>query len=130
MNPDEIKAAAGYILAGLVTLVAWLGKREVKRLDFQHEDHEKRLRKIEELTSQIMTGPQVLALYSEQKEEFREKFRELRQDHRELRQEITDQVRQQIAETRAQNAKIDVIIAKIVNREQNERASDSKNSQD
>lgn len=126
MHVEDAKAVIGYILAGLVALVAWLGKREVRRLDAQHGDHENRIRDIEKLASQIMTGPQVLALYSEQKEEFREKFRELRQDHKDLRQDISAEVREQTAEIRAQNAKIDLLIARVVNREPNERSSDRK----
>lgn len=110
MHLDDLKELIGYILAGLVGMVAWLGKREVSRLDTQHKDHEDRIRKIEDLAGNLMTAPQVMALYAEQREDHREKFKELRQDHKELRIEIA--------------GKLDYVINRLDNRAKNERADD------
>lgn len=96
----------GYILAGMVGLIAWLGKREVSRLDTQHADHEDRLRAIEKLSGDIMKREDVLAIYHEQREDNREKFNELRQDHKDLRVDI--------------NAKLDILL----DRQKNQRHDD------
>lgn len=119
MHPDtdDLKAIVGYVLAGLVAIVAWFGKREVKRLDEQHADHDKRLNKLEDVVSNIMTAPQVLALYAEQREDAREKFKEMRQDHKELRAELAGRIDNQ-------TTKIDRILERIENRKKNERAED------
>jgi len=92
---DELKAIIGYILAGLVAMVAWLGKREVRRLDDKQADHEARLRIIENFSSDIMKREDVLALYSEQREDNREKFKELREDHKDLRADLTGRIEKQ-----------------------------------
>ena len=117
MHWDEIRNVIGYILAGLIAMIAWLGKREIKRLDDNLADHELRMRRIEDVASKIMTEPQVMAIYSEQRKDNREKFSELRQDHKELRIELSNRIDKQ-------SEKLDLIIARIVNREPNERRGD------
>lgn len=119
MHISDIKEIIGYILAALVGLVAWMGKREVKRLDDNLADHEARIRITEEAMRDIMKRPDVLALFSEQKEDHREKIRELREDHKDLKSEIGKRFD-------SQEQKIDLIINKIVNREPNERGGDRK----
>lgn len=108
---DALAWAFGLFVSVLVSLVAWLGKRSVRRLDEQHADHEQRIREIEKLAGDIMKRPDVLALYADQKEEFREKFKELRQDHKELRNETA--------------SKLDYIINRLDNRAKNERVDDA-----
>ena len=88
----------GYVLAGMVGLIAWLGKREVTRLDTQHADHEDRIRAFEKMAGDIMKREDVLAIYHEQREDNREKFNELRQDHKELRADL--------------NAKLDILLSR------------------
>lgn len=117
MNFDDLKEIFGYLIAGLVAIVAWFGKREINRLDEDRADHEERIRKIEDLTSQIMTGPQVMALYAEQREDHREKFKELRLDLKEQKAELAARLEQQ-------SAKIDKIFEKVVKRLPNEREND------
>ena len=117
MHWDEVKEVIGWLLAGLIAMIAWLGKREVKRIDDNMADHELRLRKIEDLAANIMTAPQVMALYAEQREDHREKFKELRQDHKELRAELTARIDKQ-------SEKLDLLVSKLVNREPNEREGD------
>ena len=119
MHWDDFKEIIGYILAGLVAMIAWLGKREVNRLDAQNADHETRLRKIEDLAANIMTAPQVMALYAEQREDHREKFKELRQDHKELRVELTNRIDKQ-------SEKLDLLVNRLVDRKPNEREGDPK----
>lgn len=121
MHIGDLKEIIGYILAGLVALVAWLGKREVKRLDDQHADHEARLRMMEEMARDIMKRPDVLALFSEQKEDHRQKVDHLREDHKELKQEISSRFD-------AQESKIDLLIRNLVNRPQNQRDGDANDS--
>lgn len=111
MHLDDLKELIGYILAGLVGMVAWLGKREVSRLDSLNKDHEERIRKIEDLAINLMTAPQVMALYAEQREDHREKFRELRQDYKELRAEI--------------GSKLDYVVNRLDHRPKNERETDA-----
>lgn len=108
--PEIVKWLVGILAAVAVTIIGFLGKRAVSRLDDDMKALDERVTDLETLKANIMMRPDVLALYADQKEEFREKFKELRQDHKDLRNEIS--------------AKLDYVINRLDNRQQNERSTD------
>ena len=117
MEYNDIKQFIGWIVAGLIGLVTWFSRREIKRIDDRGSDHEMRLRMLEEMSKDIMKRPDVLALYQEQREDNREKFKELRQDHLLLRQDLT-------ARIDSQDKKLDRILDRVENRSKSERQGD------
>lgn len=118
MDFNDIKQFIGWVVAGLIGLVMWFSRREIKRIDDRSADHEMRIRMTEEALKDIMKRPDVLALYQEQKEESREKFRDLKQDHLLLRQDLTSRIE-------SQDKKLDKILDRIENRSHNERSGDT-----
>ena len=88
----EAKEIALVIISAIVALFGWFFNRSVKRVDSDIEGLGRRISELEAMKADIMLRPDVLALYSDQKEEFRQKFQELREDHRELRREVVGQL--------------------------------------
>jgi hypothetical protein len=99
-----------WLFAAFVSLVGALLHRTVKRHDEDMKALADRVSAMETLKKDIMLRPDVLALYADQKEEFREKVKELRQDHKDLREEI--------------GKKLDYVITRLDHRAKNERAED------
>jgi hypothetical protein len=99
-----------WLFAAFVSLVGALLHRTVKRHDEDMKALADRVSAMETLKKDIMLRPDVLALYADQKEEFREKVKELRQDHKDLREEI--------------GKKLDYVITRLDHRAKNERADD------
>lgn len=101
-----------WAFAAFASIVGALLHRTVKRHDDDMKALKDRVSDLESLKDKIMLRPDVLALYADQKEEFREKVKELRQDHKDLRDEI--------------GKKLDYVISRLDNRPQNERKTDSQ----
>lgn len=99
-----------WLFAAFVSLVGALLHRTVKRHDEDMKALADRVSAMETLKKDIMLRPDVLALYADQKEEFREKVKELRQDHKDLREEI--------------GKKLDYVITRLDHRAKNERTDD------
>ena len=105
-------------LAGLVAgLIGFLGRRAIKTVDDKADDHEGRIRKLEDTTANLMTAPQVIALYQEQREDYRIKMTEMREDQREFKRELSDKMN-------TQTEMITRIYEHIAKRQKNEREGD------
>lgn len=107
VDPAEI---VKWILGAVASIMGFLLHRTVQRHDEDMTEIRRRVSDIEALKEQIMLRPDVLALYADQKEEFREKVKELRQDHKDLKEEIS--------------RKLDYVINRLDNRPRNERQGD------
>lgn len=107
---EIVKWVVGTFITVTMAVIGFLGKRAVSRIDDDMKELDERVTELETLKANIMMRPDVLALYADQKEEFREKFKELRQDHKDLRNEIS--------------AKLDYVINRLDHRPQNERSTD------
>ena len=109
----DFKQMAGWVIACLVSILSWFFSRAVKRVDTDIALHSRRLTELEAMKADIMLRPDVLALYSDQKEEFRQKFQELREDQKDTRKEMLEELKQ-----------IRTTLSNIANRPQNQRSSD------
>jgi hypothetical protein len=107
---ELIKWLAGIAASALVAVLGYFGSRTVTRIDEDMKNLDQRVTDLESLKASIMLRPDVLALYADQKEEFREKFKELRDANKDLRDEI--------------GKKLDYVINRLDHRAKNERADD------
>ena len=109
----DFKQMAGWVIACLISILSWFFSRAVKRVDADIALHSRRIAELEAMKADIMLRPDVLALYSDQKEEFRQKFQELREDQKDTRKEMLEELKQ-----------IRTTLSNIANRPQNQRSSD------
>lgn len=93
MFGEDFKQLAGWVIACMFSVLAWFFGRAVKRVDQDIASHGQRIAELEAMKADIMLRPDVLALYSDQKEEFRQKFKEFREDQKELRTEMLDGIK-------------------------------------
>ena len=115
MPLDEIEQIFGWVLALLLGLVTWLGKRAVNRMDRDISTLETRVEKIE--GKDIMERPDVLTLYREQKEDMRVGFEQLRREQTEANARVESHLAQL-------STQLNDIRNYLINRQRNERHDD------
>lgn len=90
MGIEEAKALGGWVIAGLLSIVAFFLKRAIKGIESDIADNEERIAALEK---EMMTKAEVKALYEAQKEELKSSVQQLREDQKELRKDLVDSIK-------------------------------------